>query len=406
MFLGLVTNCRTLLLSRCIIDKITYGRKKDGYANTTFILLISVSLLTSYSLPGNVNAETINEIRSRGHLKCGVLSTYSGLLTGGIMTRIKKFRVMSTVVILLALVKPASADPDLLELFRKDPFRIADIDGCSVCHVNPNGAGELNDFGSAFEAAGQAITPLMRVEFSDRFEVVPTPMLDGSKFYFPDPNSEVAVFERNERLFVIDLMNLGTEKLPRAKNSLSFFITSVGLGRGGHLRGLAGADQHCHSLADSVGAGDRTWHAYLSTSFRGKPVVNAGDRIGPGPWFNARGYLVARGPADLHAKEHLSNEIALNEKGEVVVNLDESGKQYGILTGSLPGGTAAIDTNCNNWTSDNKGTAMLGAMLGHPNGKGEPGHSSWTSAHESSGCSQKDLRDTGSDGLFYCFAID
>lgn len=304
---------------------------------------------------------------------------------------------------LVGLVDPVAADPLLLEKFKADPFRRADVDGCAVCHADPDGAGELNEFGAAFEAAGQSITPLMRAEFPDLFGFFSTRLADGSVFYFSDPDSEFVVFERDEQRILIDLVTIAEEVIPRARNSLSFFVTSEGPGRGGHLEGLAGADHHCQSLADAVGAGERIWRAYLSTSFQGQPTVNAGDRIGTGPWYNAKGSLVARGVTDLHRGNRLTKETAVDENGERINGRGDDPNRHDILTGSLPDGTAAVDMTCNNWTSDAEGTAMVGHH--DREGGGENGNS-WNSAHPSTSCSQEDLRATGGDGLFYCFAID
>src|SRR5439155_3997894 len=126
------------------------------------------------------------------------------------------------------------------------------------------------------------------------------------------------------------------ETIPPAENRMSFFVTSKGMGNGAHLEGLAGADRHCQSLAAAAGGGDRTWRAYLSTSFEGQPAVNAADRIGHGPWYNAEGMLIAHGPAELHSHGRLNKETALNEKGEPIGDAD-------ILTGTQPNGTAAVD---------------------------------------------------------------
>ena len=155
-------------------------------------------------------------------------------------------------------------------------------------------------------------------------------------------------------------------------------------------------------LAEAVGAADQTWRAYLSTSFLERPAVNAGDRIGTGPWFNAKGQLVARGVADLHANNGLEKMTVLNEKGDVVNGRGDEPNRHDILTGSLPDGTAAVSENCNNWTSSNDGVAVVGHH--DREGGGENG-TSWSSAHASQGCSQEDFRATGGDGLFYCFAI-
>jgi hypothetical protein len=188
---------------------------------------------------------------------------------------------------------------------------------------------------------------------------------------------------------------------------MSFFITSGGPGRGADLGGLAGADKHCQSLAQAAAAGARTWRAYLSlTAASGQPAVNARDRIGPGPWYNAKGVRVAENVADLHsANNKLSKENSLTERGEVVNGRGDTPNRHDILTGSQLDGTAssgADDTTCRNWTSSGTGSALLGH---HDRQGGGANPTSWNSAHASKGCSQADLRGTGGDGLFYCFAI-
>lgn len=188
---------------------------------------------------------------------------------------------------------------------------------------------------------------------------------------------------------------------------MSFFITSRGPGNGADLRGLEGADRHCQMLADAVGAGNRTWRAYLSTSpSGGQPAVNARDRIGNGPWYNARGVLIAEHVAELHGDNHLTKQTALNEKGEVVSGRGDAPNRHDILTGSQMDGTAFPgdeDRTCQNWTS----SGAVRAQIGHHDRVGGGEHpSSWNSAHATRGCSQQDLRGTGGDGLFYCFAIN
>lgn len=191
---------------------------------------------------------------------------------------------------------------------------------------------------------------------------------------------------------------------------MGFFVTSVGVGDGGNLGGLAGADRHCQNLAAAAGAGSRTWRAYLSAApAAGQPPVNARDRIGAGPWHNARGVLIARDVTDLHGDIHrdrnsINKEFALNEKGEPVKGRGDTPNQHDILTGSdshgrVLLGSAAI-TTCNNWTSNAAGNAMVG----HHDRSGG-GNSSWNAAHSSRSCSQVDLVATGGAGLFYCFAI-
>jgi hypothetical protein len=190
---------------------------------------------------------------------------------------------------------------------------------------------------------------------------------------------------------------------------MGFFITSVGPGDGGNLGGLAGADAHCQRLAQAAGAASRAWRAYLSTTAGGgQPAVNARDRIGTGPWYNARGALIAWSVADLHGDIHrdrnsINKEFALNEKGEQVKGRGDQPNQHDILTGSDSHGRSmlgsAANTTCNNWTSNGTGSAMVGH---HDRAGG--GNSSWNAAHASRGCSQQDLVGTGGAGLFNCFA--
>jgi hypothetical protein len=186
--------------------------------------------------------------------------------------------------------------------------------------------------------------------------------------------------------------------------SLSFFITSVGTGDGANLGGLKGADAHCQKLAAAAGAGNRTWRAYLSGTEDGKPV-NARDRIGNGPWFNAKGVQVAASVADLHSENNkLGKETSLTEKGEMVNGRGDTPNRHDILTGSQPDGTAfpeGQNLTCGNWTSNGEGSAQVGH---HDKTGGGPRPNSWNSAHGSRGCSQQALVSTGGDGLFYCFA--
>ena len=192
---------------------------------------------------------------------------------------------------------------------------------------------------------------------------------------------------------------------------MGFFITSVGKGAGANLGGLDGADRHCQQLAQAAGAGSRTWHAYLSAAGTGtQPPVNARDRIGSGPWYNAKGAIIAWNVADLHGdvqrdRNSINKEFALSEKGTPVNGRGDTPNQHDILTGSDSFGRAllgaAANTTCNNWTSDAAGSAMLG----HHDRSGG-GNSSWNAAHPSRGCSQQDLVATGGAGLFYCFAVN
>ena len=193
---------------------------------------------------------------------------------------------------------------------------------------------------------------------------------------------------------------------------MSFFVTSAGNGKGADLGGIAGADQHCQMLAAAAGAGDRTWHAYLSTSAAdGKPAVNARDRIGNGPWYGPKGARIAKDLADLHGDNldsarlgnNLSKASAFTEKGEPIKGFGDTPNQHDMLTGSMPDGRAftdGMDHTCGNWTSSGSGTAQLG----HFDRTGG-GNTSWNSAHPSRGCSQENLVSTGGAGLYYCFAV-
>ena len=187
---------------------------------------------------------------------------------------------------------------------------------------------------------------------------------------------------------------------------LGFFITSAGPGKGADLGGLAGADAHCQALAKAAGAGGRTWRAYLSATAAGaQPAVNAKDRIGAGPWSNAKGVVVATSVADLHSDANkLSKENSLTEKGEVVNGRGDTPNKHDVLTGSTLEGTVSTgtgDSTCGNWTSSGEGSALVGH---HDRQGGGANPTSWNSAHGSKGCSQDNLRGTGGDGLFYCFA--
>ncbi len=198
------------------------------------------------------------------------------------------------------------------------------------------------------------------------------------------------------------------------KPPLGFFVTSAGVGKGADLGGLAGADAHCQKLASTVGAGNRTWHAYLSTQAAGgQPAVNARDRIGAGPWANAKGQIIARDVAHLHGDaieqarlgNNLSRTTVISEKGEPVKGAGDKPNEHDILTGSKADGTAftdAADHTCKNYTS----SATDGAVqVGHFDRTGG-GNTSWNSAHGSRGCSQENLVGTGGAGLLYCFAAN
>jgi hypothetical protein len=200
---------------------------------------------------------------------------------------------------------------------------------------------------------------------------------------------------------------IARESIAQDDFSMGFFITSSGPGNGADLGGLAGADAHCQTLAAAVGSGDRTWRAYLSAQAKDDQIaVNARDRIGAGPWHNAVGVIVANNVDELHGENNLSKETALNEKGEIVNGRGDSPNRHDILTGSQLDGTVVPgegDSTCSNWTSSGDGSALVGH---HDRQGGGDNPTSWNSAHGSRGCSQSNLRSTGGDGLFYCFAAD
>lgn len=190
------------------------------------------------------------------------------------------------------------------------------------------------------------------------------------------------------------------------QQGMGFFLTSANPGRGADLGGLAGADAHCQSLGRAAGAGNRTWRAYLSTG--GTSSVNARDRIGRGPWSNAKGEVVARDVAHLHGENNLTRQTALTEKGEGVNGRGQTPNMHDILTGSQADGTAFAgteDRTCANWTSGGDGAAMVG----HHDREGlrdDAPSKSWNASHPSRGCGMEALRGTGGAGLFYCFAAD
>ena len=205
------------------------------------------------------------------------------------------------------------------------------------------------------------------------------------------------------------MFTLAAPRAQQPDTSLSFFITSAGPGNGANLGGLAGADQHCQTLAAAVGQGGKTWRAYLSAKPSStQPAVNARDRIGSGPWYNAKGVRVAQNVADLHSDSNaLSKENSLTEKGDVVNGRGDTPNRHDILTGSNLDGslfTGDADGTCQNWTSSADGTGS--AQVGHHDRQGGGQNpTSWNSAHASRGCSQANLQSTGGDGLFYCFAV-
>jgi hypothetical protein len=199
---------------------------------------------------------------------------------------------------------------------------------------------------------------------------------------------------------------------------MSFFVTSVGPANGADLKGLEGADAHCQSLAQSAGAGSKSWRAYLSTNGRGGAnAINARDRIGTGPWKNAKGEIIANNVDDLHSdKSRISKETGLDEKGNPIKVRGDTPNQHDILTGSDADGRAFppnMDLTCQNWSSSTSGVAMVGHLdrAGNPPVAGSRNIEayaatarSWNAAHTSRGCSQPDLVATGGNGLFYCFA--
>ncbi len=191
---------------------------------------------------------------------------------------------------------------------------------------------------------------------------------------------------------------------------MSFFVTSVGKGRGADLGGLEGADAHCAALAKAAGSTQTNWRAYLSTTAPGGEAgVDARDRIGKGPWQNAKGVVVATSVEDLHsASNKIDKQTALSEKGKPVSGRGDAVNMHDILTGSDPAGrfsTAGGDTTCGNWTSSTEGSAIVGHhdLLGL---KDTRHMKSWNSAHGSRGCSQDGLKSTGGAGLFYCFVAN
>src|SRR6202162_4653234 len=199
-------------------------------------------------------------------------------------------------------------------------------------------------------------------------------------------------------------------------SNTSFFVTSVGIGNGGNLGGLAGADNYCQTLAQASGAnasGVKVWRGYLSTQAAdGKPAVDARDRIGKGPWQNSKGVVIAKDVAELHGANNLTKQTALTEKGDINNGRGATPTRHDMLTGSQPDGTSfagADERTCKNWTSSTQGSAMLG----HADRMGlrdDDASKSWNSSHPSrgpdGGCSQADLKSTAGDGLLYCFAAN
>ncbi|HLG58892.1 MAG TPA: hypothetical protein VI485_26335 [Vicinamibacterales bacterium] len=211
-------------------------------------------------------------------------------------------------------------------------------------------------------------------------------------------------------LVVMTLTAVASFHVSAQQNQMTFFVSSAGSGNGANLGGVAGADKICQTLAAAAGAGNRTWHAYLSAAASGaQPAVNAKDRIGTGPWTNVKGVVIAKSVADLHSDaNNLKKDTALTEKGGVVNGVGDTPNQHDILTGSAPDGTlmaGAADTTCSNWTAATDGAGS--GQLGHVDrmGRGATG-SSWNSAHPSRGCSQTNLVATGGNGYLYCFAVN
>ena len=210
-------------------------------------------------------------------------------------------------------------------------------------------------------------------------------------------------------MIALALLSLAPSTARAQQSSMTFFVTSAGSGKGGDLGGLAGADKQCQTLAQAAGAGGKTWHAYLST--QGPGAVNARDRIGSGPWQNEKGVVIAKNVTELHGANNLTKQTALTEKGDVVNGRGDTPNMHDILTGSQPDGTAfagSEDRTCGNWTKSGQGSAMMG----HSDRQGlrdDDASKSWNSSHPSrgpdGGCSQSDLKSTGGNGLFYCFAI-
>ncbi len=201
----------------------------------------------------------------------------------------------------------------------------------------------------------------------------------------------------------------GTIGTQGSQKAMSFFITSANPGKGADLGGLAGADTYCTTLAESVGVKGKTWRAYLSTTATsGSSAVNARDRIGEGPWYNAKGELIAANLAELHSENFLNKNTSLNEKGEIVSGRGDTVNMHDILTGSSADGMASstdvsTDTTCKNWTSSTEGSAIVGHHDRVGINESAP-MKSWNSSHGSRGCSIENLKSTGGGGLFYCFA--
>ncbi len=222
-----------------------------------------------------------------------------------------------------------------------------------------------------------------------------------------------------KRLLALSLAALaalaGCASMPGGDQRMGFFVSSTGSGQGANLGGLAGADALCQRLATAAGQGARTWRAYLSTpptlpgaNNPGTPAVHARDRIGKGPWYNARGVLIARDIEQLHNGNNINKDTALDERGNVVRGRGDTPNEHDILTGTRSDGTAfapQTDTTCRGWTSSGEGSAVVG----HHDRIGPTGDQwakSWNFSHQSAGCSQEALIRTGGSGRLYCFAVD
>ena len=192
---------------------------------------------------------------------------------------------------------------------------------------------------------------------------------------------------------------------------MTFFITSGGLGKGADLGGITGADAHCAALAKAAGSKETNWRAYLSTTLpKGDAGENARERIGKGPWHNAKGVMVAKSVADLHSDNvNINKQTGLTEKGDIIGGSGDKPNQHDILTGSDPQGmfsTAGGDTTCGNWTSSGEGSAIVGHHDRSGLNKKSRHMTSWNSSHGSRGCSQDNLISSGGAGLLYCFVAN
>jgi len=212
---------------------------------------------------------------------------------------------------------------------------------------------------------------------------------------------------RKRALFTLVTVLAMAGSVQAQDNKMGFFVTSTGLGNGADLGGLEGADAHCKALATAAGAGERDWRAYLSTEEPDARGISARSRIGEGPWYNAKGDLIAENLTDLHLyNRSITLETALDENGNPIKGRGSKPNEHDILTGTQDDGTAYFpddeDHTCSNWTSSaDDGSAQVGHHDRHGGG-----NTSWTSAHPSRGCSQEALTKTGGAGYFYCFAAD